>query len=149
MLKRYRLRASLGPIESGKSRSDLLSDIIHDWDENQCLTMLGHCRKAIQSDGRLLIIEMVLPAVTRRTRARYWTSWMLVMPGGQERTEAKYWARPAFHRRGAHAVSRECSGSCSGLSRGTQNPTLRVVPFLCVWLDLQPTRRIGFKGEFR
>ena len=39
----------------------LLSHIIHDWTEEQCLTILGHCRRAMNSASRLLIIEMVLP----------------------------------------------------------------------------------------
>jgi O-methyltransferase domain len=39
----------------------VLSHIIHDWNEEQCLTILGHCRGAIKPDGRLLIVETVLP----------------------------------------------------------------------------------------
>jgi hypothetical protein len=39
----------------------LLSHIIHDWSEEQCLTILGHCRTAMRADGRLLIVETVLP----------------------------------------------------------------------------------------
>ena len=39
----------------------LLSHIIHDWSEGQCLTILGNCRRAMNPGGRLLIIEMVLP----------------------------------------------------------------------------------------
>src|SRR5918993_2179170 len=39
----------------------VLSHIIHDWSEAQCLTILGHCRRAIGPDGRLLIVEAVLP----------------------------------------------------------------------------------------
>ena len=35
----------------------VLSHIIHDWSEEQCLTILGHCRKAMRPDGRLLIVE--------------------------------------------------------------------------------------------
>src|SRR5262245_26023463 len=37
----------------------LLSHVIHDWSEAQCLTILGHCRRAMKPDSRLLIIEMV------------------------------------------------------------------------------------------
>src|SRR6185436_11658817 len=33
----------------------LLSHIIHDWSEEQCLTILGHCRRAMRSASRLLI----------------------------------------------------------------------------------------------
>ena len=47
----------------------LLSHIIHDWSEEQCLTILGHCRGAMRPDGRLLIVETVLPKATRLTRA--------------------------------------------------------------------------------
>jgi O-methyltransferase domain len=32
----------------------LLSHVIHDWNEDQCLAILGHCRKVIKPDGRLL-----------------------------------------------------------------------------------------------
>ena len=39
----------------------LLSHIIHDWNEEQCLTILGHCRRVIKPDGRVLIVETVLP----------------------------------------------------------------------------------------
>jgi len=39
----------------------LLSHIIHDWSEAQCLTILGICRRAMNPNSRLLIIEMVLP----------------------------------------------------------------------------------------
>lgn len=39
----------------------LLSHIIHDWSESQCLTILGNCRRMMKPNSRLLIIEMVLP----------------------------------------------------------------------------------------
>ena len=38
----------------------LLSHIIHDWSEAQCLTILGNCRRAMKPNSRLLIIETVL-----------------------------------------------------------------------------------------
>jgi hypothetical protein len=39
----------------------LLSHIIHDWNEDQCLTILGNCRKAMKPGVKLLIVEFVLP----------------------------------------------------------------------------------------
>ena len=48
----------------------LLSHIIHDWSEEQCLAILGNCRRAMNPGGRLLIIEMVLPMAILRTQAR-------------------------------------------------------------------------------
>ena len=68
----------------------LLSHIIHDWNEDQCLTILGHCRKAIKPAGRLLIVETVLPAGDTPHQGKVQDMVMLVVPGGQERTEAEY-----------------------------------------------------------
>jgi hypothetical protein len=68
----------------------LLSHIIHDWDESQCLTILGHCRRAIASDGRLLIVETVLPTGDTPHQGKVQDMVMLVVPGGQERTESEY-----------------------------------------------------------
>ncbi len=68
----------------------ILSHIIHDWNENQCLTILGHCRKVIKPDGRLLIVETVLPTGDTPHQGKVQDMVMLVIPGGQERTEAEY-----------------------------------------------------------
>jgi hypothetical protein len=68
----------------------LLSHIIHDWNEEQCLTILGHCRKVMPRDGRLLIVETVLPAGDTPHQGKVQDIVMLVFPGGEERTEAEY-----------------------------------------------------------
>ena len=68
----------------------LLSHIIHDWNEEQCLTILGHCRDVIRPDGRLLIVETVLPPGDTPHPGKVLDMVMLVIPGGQERTEAEY-----------------------------------------------------------
>jgi O-methyltransferase domain len=68
----------------------LLSHIIHDWSEDQCLTILKNCRSAMNPGGRLLIIEMVLPAGETPHPGKMLDMMMLVGPGGQERTEQEY-----------------------------------------------------------
>jgi hypothetical protein len=68
----------------------LLSHVIHDWSEEQCLTILGNCRKAMKPDGRLLIIEMVLPPGDEPHPGKILDIVMLVLPGGQERTAEEY-----------------------------------------------------------
>ncbi len=68
----------------------MLSHIIHDWSEAQCLTILGHCRKAMKPGSRLLLIEMVLPPGNAPHPGKMLDIMMLVGPGGQERTEAEY-----------------------------------------------------------
>src|SRR5262249_14218704 len=68
----------------------LLSHIIHDWSEAQCLTILGHCRRAMNPGGRLLLIEMVLPPGDTPHPGKVLDMMMLVGPGGRERTEQEY-----------------------------------------------------------
>ena len=70
----------------------VLSHVIHDWNEDQCLTILGHCRKAMKPDGRLLLVEMVLPPGDTPHPGKVLDMVMLVIPGGQERNEAEYGA---------------------------------------------------------
>jgi len=68
----------------------VLSHIIHDWSEEQCLTILENCRRAMPANGRLLIVEMVLPEDDTPHPGRMLDMIMLVMPGGRERTESEY-----------------------------------------------------------
>lgn len=68
----------------------LMSHIIHDWSEDQCLTILGNCRKAMKPGSRLLIIEMVLPSGDIPHTGKMTDIIMLTVPGGQERTELEY-----------------------------------------------------------
>ena len=68
----------------------MLSHIIHDWTEEQCLTILGHCRRVMKPTSRVLIVEMVLPAGNEPHPGKMLDMMMLVGPGGQERTEPEY-----------------------------------------------------------
>jgi hypothetical protein len=76
----------------------LLSHIIHDWSEEQCLTILGHCRRAMKPGSRLLIIEMVLPSNGQPHPGKMLDLMMLVGPGGRERTEPE--SATLLHRAG-------------------------------------------------
>ena len=68
----------------------ILSHIIHDWDEARCQTILRNCRQAMKPDGRLLIVEMVLPEDDTPHPGKMLDMMMLVGPGGQERTPSEY-----------------------------------------------------------
>jgi len=68
----------------------LLSHIVHDWTEEQCVAILANCRRAMGPTSRLLIIEMVLPPGNGPHPGKLLDLAMLVMPGGQERTEEEY-----------------------------------------------------------
>ncbi|WP_028934394.1 methyltransferase [Pseudonocardia spinosispora] len=67
----------------------LIKSIVHDWNDDQVNTILGHCRRVIPDNGRLLIIEPVLPEkVDGSVRPGLYLSDlnMLVNVGGRERT---------------------------------------------------------------
>ena len=68
----------------------IVSHIIHDWNEEQCLTILGNIRRAMKPDGKLLIVEFVLPEGDTPHLGKLADIVMLVVPGGQERTPAEY-----------------------------------------------------------
>ena len=68
----------------------IMSHIIHDWTPEQCATILGNCRKAIASNGKLLIVEMVLPEGDTPHPGKILDMMMLVGPGGQERAGKEY-----------------------------------------------------------
>ena len=68
----------------------ILSHIIHDWNEDQCLTILGNCRTAMKPGAKLLIVEFVLPEGNAPHFGKLTDMVMLAIPGGEERTAAEY-----------------------------------------------------------
>ncbi len=68
----------------------ILSHIIHDWNEEQCLTILGNCRKAMKPGAKLLIVEFVLPEGNAPHFGKLADMVMLAIPGGEERTAGEY-----------------------------------------------------------
>lgn len=68
----------------------LFRHIIHDWTDAQCAQILGHCRKVMPADGKLLIADSVVPAGNAPSLAKDMDITMLAFPGGQERTEVQF-----------------------------------------------------------
>lgn len=68
----------------------ILSHILHDWPKDRCLTILRNCRDAMGADGRLLIVEMVLPDDGSAHPGYELDMVMLTLTGGRERTEEDY-----------------------------------------------------------
>ena len=68
----------------------LLKQIIHDWDEERAARVLANCHGALAPAGKLLLIEMVVPADNRPDFAQAMDLNMLAILGGRERTEAEY-----------------------------------------------------------
>ncbi|MCT2582115.1 methyltransferase [Actinophytocola gossypii] len=71
----------------------LLKSVIHDWPDDACATILDHCRRVVPADGRLLIVEPILPDVVDEAAppVMYLSDLnMLVNLGGRERTRADF-----------------------------------------------------------
>lgn len=68
----------------------LLKTIIHDWEEASALTILRNVRTAIAPNGKLLLLELVLPEGTPSHPGMLLDLEMLVTAGGRERTTSEY-----------------------------------------------------------
>ncbi|HEU5157413.1 MAG TPA: methyltransferase [Streptosporangiaceae bacterium] len=78
----------------------VLSNIIHDWDDDAAVRILRNCRAALNPGGRVLLGESVLPDEIRPSRAKWMDLEMLVMNvrGARQRTRREY--RDLFARAG-------------------------------------------------
>ena len=69
----------------------VMANVIHDWDDERSITLLRHCRQAMQEDGRVLLVEMVISARNQPHLSKLLDIEMLVMTdGGKERSESGY-----------------------------------------------------------
>ncbi len=68
----------------------LLRHIIHDWDDDRCVTILRNCRAAMGERGRLLVVEGIVPPGNGPAVSKFFDLSMMVLPGGMERTEDEY-----------------------------------------------------------
>ena len=70
----------------------VLSQILHDWEPDHCITILTNCRQAIATNGRLFVVELVLPEGNTPDFGKWMDLHMLAIAGGRERTAAEYGA---------------------------------------------------------
>ncbi len=68
----------------------LLRYIVHDWDDERAIAILKNCYQAMQPNGRLLLVEMVIPPGNEPFFGKLLDLQMLINYGGSERTEAEY-----------------------------------------------------------
>ncbi|GAB1642145.1 methyltransferase [Krasilnikovia sp. MM14-A1259] len=71
----------------------LVKGILHDWDDERCVRLLRNCRESIAPDGRLLVVEPVLPESLGAPDAAgvvLSDIAMLVYTGGRERSRTEF-----------------------------------------------------------
>jgi O-methyltransferase/methyltransferase family protein len=64
----------------------VLKAILHDWEDEEAVSILQTCRRAMGPQGTLLVIERVVGPRNEDAAAKLSDLNMLVMPGGKERT---------------------------------------------------------------
>jgi hypothetical protein len=68
----------------------LMRWIIHNWNDEKVSIILRTCHQAMPDDGKLLILESIIPPGNEPSLAKFIDMDMLVMAGGRERTESEY-----------------------------------------------------------
>jgi hypothetical protein len=69
----------------------VLSRILQDWEDSECITLLTNIRRAMTDESaRLLIVERVIPTDGAAVLPLVWDLHLMMMAGGRERTMAGY-----------------------------------------------------------
>ena len=72
----------------------MLKHVIHDWDDEHAVRILGSCRRAMAPTARLLIVEGVYPPRVDTSPESCGAAAndvnMLVCTGGRQRSEAEF-----------------------------------------------------------
>ncbi|XP_061340879.1 caffeic acid 3-O-methyltransferase-like [Gastrolobium bilobum] len=69
--------------------------ILHDWSDERCLKLLKNCYNAIPDNGKVIIVEQILPAMpenSTKVKAACQTDVLMMTqnPGGKERSEEEF-----------------------------------------------------------
>ena len=78
--------------ESVPSGADayFLKYVLHNWDDEKAIAILRNCHSAMSENGKLLIVEQVIPPGNEPFSGKLIDLHMLVTLGGCERTAAEY-----------------------------------------------------------
>jgi hypothetical protein len=68
----------------------LIRHLLHDYDDPECLKILGHVRRAMQPHARVLALEAPLPSDDSPGPGRWLDLQVMVLCGGRERTVEEY-----------------------------------------------------------
>lgn len=68
----------------------LMKWIIHDWNDEKAITILKNCRNELPQNGKLILVDCVVPESDEPHFSKFIDLNMLVMTGGKERTEREF-----------------------------------------------------------
>jgi len=68
----------------------IMKYVVHDWDDERCVRLLGLCRQAMAAGGRVLVVENVVEPGNRPGWAKLLDINMMACLTGKERTKAEF-----------------------------------------------------------
>ena len=87
----------------------VLKSILHDWDDERCVTILTHIKKGMAKGGRVLVAEHLVGAHNVSDFSKWMDLHMMAIPGGRERTADEY---AAVFTRAGFRLTRTIPTSC-------------------------------------
>jgi hypothetical protein len=68
----------------------LVKQILHNWDDAQCISILKSVRDAIVPGGRIVVIDRLLPETIAPDMAFVWDLLMMIWSTGRERSLSRF-----------------------------------------------------------
>lgn len=68
----------------------IMKHIIHDWEDEKAIKILRNCRQAMTGNGKVLVVEMVVPEGNTPSPSKFLDLEMLLFLHSYERTEKEY-----------------------------------------------------------
>jgi hypothetical protein len=68
----------------------VMAHVLHDWSDDDAVAILRRCREAVPVEGRLLIVEAVLPDGNMPHHGKLMDLLMLTVTGGVERSQDEF-----------------------------------------------------------
>lgn len=71
----------------------MMKQVLHDWEDKECVAILQKCREAMQVNGRVLVADRVILSPEEDHFSSFnklWDLLMLTVVGGRERTRAEF-----------------------------------------------------------
>ena len=68
----------------------IMQHIIHDWDDVRAAAILRNCRAAMQGNGKVLVVDGVVPEGDAPDFSKLLDIEMMMLPGGKERTQREF-----------------------------------------------------------
>lgn len=68
----------------------IIKRIIHDWSDEKSRQILSNCRSGVNENGRLIVVDAVVPTDGRFAPSKIMDLAMMLFVGGKERTEGEF-----------------------------------------------------------